>query len=156
MLKELFKREKNKTEETNDVAVCNCQDSLEQCDLVKLLREKQNEKKIIDNEIEAYERSEVSIMQYVRRFLMALEDTGFMMNGDIEFMTVENQFRINGYAAAHRIEKALDRFSQYEVKMLGDELYALKTKITVIKERKAALKVIEKDINEIKAKLGIM
>ena len=140
---------------------CHFESSNKDCSLVQQLKDKQTQKRAIDNKIMSYDNHSVNNITNFLLLLVKMEEKGIQMNKydyDYPFRAstrssigecFERKF---GMA---RLEEALDKMSENCVALIGSELNAIKTRATVLRELRSQSAELEKEILAIKAQLGI-
>lgn len=142
-LNEVYEKQQN---------TCKYESSTSDCSLVQQLKEKQAAKKEIDNYIKAYENNSPSTTQYLRKFfLMLLESNGFEM--DYYYRRAERMFEYN-YANII-FERAIHDLSVDDVNNLTSEIISLKQKACILTAKREESNILNKEIADIKEKLGI-
>lgn len=139
---------------------CQYESSTSDCNLVQQLKEKQAAKKVIDDEIKAYEQYDLSIVYYVKKFFKILEQCGFQMDKTHHYSGRYNtdgyvDFMFSNYFGISILDKALYYMSEYDIDNFSNELKAFKQRSMIIEERKTISNTLAKDIADIKTKLGI-
>lgn len=149
-----IKAEDNNLEQ--NVCVCKYESNTSDCSLVQQLKEKQANKKAVDNDIKSYEKYDLSIVQYVRKFLTTLEEHNFCMDKHYRFSGEGAvDFMFNNFCGVGRLEEALYYISNDDIDNMAKELKSLKQRTIIINELKSVSKALENDIADIKEKLGI-
>ena len=123
------------------------------CSLIQQLKEKQEIKKVIKNDIESYIKYDPSTVSYIRKFLLALEKQGFLMGFHYGDSKIDSTF--NGLNGVKKVAGALDDISIDDIDNMINELKNLKQRVVTLSEKISALKAIDDDIINIKRKLEI-
>lgn len=148
MFKKLFKKNTKSTEIIKEVVMpCSCNRNNEHCDLVLKLRECQDLKNKIKNEITTLSENSRELISKFIYFLKALEESGLRMGSYDKWMFNEHSIRI--------VEYTLHEYSSADIFRITEELRTYKSKEDIISEKRRALKAVEDDIKNIKSKLGI-
>jgi hypothetical protein len=144
--------------------VCRHESDTNDCNLVQQLKEKQSALRTIENDIKAYSKYDLSIVQQTKSFLKSLESCGLKMDKYYrqslywfdkekdDCGAVSSMFEHYG---AQIIEKALYDFSLEDINNIFNELKSLKQKTMILEEKEAAASALRQDIANIKMKLGI-
>lgn len=145
----MFERFKNKTNtETAEFTIAPCiygKDS-EHCDLIIKLRELQNLRKEIKNQIEELSKGGYESLNHFVNFLSKLDDNGFRMNG---------YDYVNSHHNMCKLEHTINEYSSADFWRITEELKTYRNKTDIISENQRALKAVEDDISDVKFKLGI-
>lgn len=155
MFRKLFNKHKENNVETVDISVCQYQSDLEECNLIHQLKEKQSQLKELDNEIRKYKNGSIETIPHFINFLMLLGEHTDLMNYHYD----EHHGKVRNYFSRHGtydLEKILHILSLDDIDMIATDLKMLKTKSKIMSEKQSISRVLEKDIDKIKVKLGIM
>ena len=151
MFKKLFKKNTESTTNTRKVIVpCDCDNGNEHCDLILQLRNCQDLKKTISNEIEILEKDSYELLVNFTNFLYELENRGLLIGrvGHMErHMTSDRNIGV--------IKWVISECSSADIFRITEELKTYKNKDDIICEKQRALKAVEDEIKNIKTKLGI-
>lgn len=147
MFKKLFKKNTESTKDTKKVVIpCTCDKDNEHCDLILQLRNCQDFKKRIEDEIKMLDDGR-ELLNYTINFLKKLEENGLHMS------------RINSYmnydASIYVIKDTIDNYSSDDIFRITEELKTYRNKVDIICEKQRTLKLVKDDIKNIKIKLGI-
>lgn len=146
-----------------DAAMASCQfeSSNKDCSLVQQLKDKQTQKRAIDNKIKSYDDHSINTVTNIFLLLVELEKEGVEMtryDRSYPFM-VSNYSAFKDCAGRHiftvKLEKVLDEMSESGVAAIGEELNALKTRATILCDLRRQSAELGKEITTIKAQLGI-
>lgn len=155
----------NAMNETYRGNACKHESDTNDCNLVQQLKEKQSALRIIENDIKAYSKYDLSIAQHTKSFLKSLESHGFKMDKYYKSLlwsyyeekddcgAVYNMFK-EGYGV-QILERALCDVSFKDIDNIFNELKAIKQRCVILEEKEAAAKALRQDIKNIKTKLGI-
>lgn len=147
MFGSLFKNKTNTNVEPTEFAITPCVyggDS-EHCDLIVKLREYQSLRTEIKNQIDYISKGSYESLNHFISFLEKLETNGFRMNGNCA---------INCHNIC-MLERTINEHSSADMWRITEELKTYRNKKDIICEKQRALKAVEDDISNIKAKLGI-
>lgn len=143
--------------------VCRYESDTNDCNLVQQLKEKQSALRTIENDIKAYSKYDLTIVQYTKSFLKSLESCGLRM--DKHYRRYPYRFNneedcgVVGYMFEHYgaqiLEEALYNVSLKDIDNVFNELKSLKQKAMILEEKEAAASALRQDIANIKTKLGI-
>lgn len=148
MFKNLFKKNVESTTNIKESVIpCACDGSNEHCDLVLKLRECQDLKKMISQEIEILNKDNQELISNFINFIYEFEKRGLIMGCYNFHSTSERNIGI--------IEWTLHEHSSADIFRITEELKTYKNKDDIICEKQRALKAVEEDIKNIKTKLGI-
>ena len=146
-----------------DAAMVSCQfeSSNKDCSLVQQLKDKQTQKRAIDNKIRSYDDHSTNTVTNFFLLLVELEKEGVEMtryDRSYPFM-VSNYSAFKDCADRHfftvKLEKVLDAMPESGVAAIGEELNALKTRATILCDLRRQSAELGKEIATIKAQLGI-
>lgn len=146
-----------------DAAMASCQfeSSNKDCSLVQQLKDKQTQKRAIDNKIRSYDDHSTNTVTNFFLLLVELEKEGVEMtryDRSYPFM-VSNYSAFKDCADRHfftvKLEKVLDAMPESGVAAIGEELNALKTRATILCDLRRQYAELGKEIATIKAQLGI-
>lgn len=149
-----------------DVAMASCQfeNSNKDCSLVQKLKDKQTQKRAIDNKIKSYDDHSANNIVNFFLLLVEMEKNGFKMgdcynrypgliyNESKRSFITECFDRLYGM---RRLEEILDGMSEESVAAIGFELNALKTRATILSDLRRQSAELGGEITTIKAQLGI-
>lgn len=119
------------------------------CELIQQLREKQALEKILKKDITSYENNNHENMQYILKFLKDCKNVWARQR----YYDSDYYFNIE---AISMIQHIVCKYSSDDIQNVANELVTLKKLDDIIIEKKSALKAIQKDISDIKAKLDIV
>ena len=144
---------------------CKHESATNDCGLVQQLKEKQSALRIIENDIKAYSKYDLSIAQHTKSFLKSLELCGFKMDkyyGKSSIWSYKEKddygavdYMFNESYGVQILERALSDVSLENIDNVFNELRAIKQKCMILEEKEAAAKALKQDIKNIKIKLGI-
>ena len=137
---------KNKTS-TDTTVQCVCDGGNEHCDLILQLREHQDLRNKIKNEIEMLNKSSYELLSNFTNFLKTMTEHGARIDG------FHNDYFIQRNMLA--IERTIYNCSSSDILIMTEELKRYKNKYDIICEKQRELKAVEDNIKEIKSKLGI-
>lgn len=140
---------------------CQFESSNKECSLVQQLKDKQTQKRAIDNKIKSYDdHSATNIMSFFL-LLVKMEEKGIEMtkyDRGYPFM-VSNHSSIKECFERRfgmvKLEEIIDEMSNECVAAIGSELNALKTRASVLGDLRRQSAELDKEITTIKARLGI-
>lgn len=146
-----------------DTALTTCQfeSSNKDCSLVQQLKDKQTQKRAIDNKIRSYDTHSKEVVVNLFLFLVELEKEGVEITRyDRRYPYMSSDYSaLKDSADRHffvaRLEKVLDRMSESGVAAIGEELNSLKARATILCDLRAQSAELGKEIAAIKAQLGI-
>lgn len=142
MFKNLFKKS---TKEA--IVPCACDSNNEHCDLILQLRNCQDLKKNIQNEIRILNDDCHMLLGNFVKLLERLEENGLRSDSFYSYMKQQRNTRV--------IEYTIQDYSSADIIKITEELKTYKNKEEIICEKQRALKAVEDDIENIKTKLGI-
>lgn len=143
------------------LATCQFESGNKDCSLVQQLKDKQTQKRAIDNKIKSYDLHSADNIRNFFLLLVKMEEKGIQMDKydyDYPFRAsmrssigecFERKF---GMA---RLEEALDEISEEGVAAIGEELNALKKRAIILCDLRSKSAELGKEITNIKAMLGI-
>jgi len=131
------------------VASCQFESSNNDCSLVQQLKDKQAQKRVIEQEIHDYKVSSPFAVPNLYEFLKKLEHYGPRMGGR---SWLEYDMNSIGMVV---IERALCDMTEESVEGIGTELRAIRNRRRVISEKETVLVGICAEITVLKSKLGI-
>lgn len=143
------------------LATCQFESGNKDCSLVQQLKDKQTQKRAIDNKIKSYDLHSADNIRNFFLLLCKMEAKGIEMtkyDRGYPFMvsnysSVKDCFeRSFGMA---RLEEALDEISEEGVAAIGEELNALKKRAIIMCDLRPQSAELGKEIAQIKAQLGI-
>lgn len=146
MFGSLFKNKTNVESIEHSIVPCACDGDNEHCDLIVKLRKYQDFKKEIKNQIDCLSSDSHKSLDYFVQFLRKLESNGFRMNGSDIVDCCHNRCVLG---------HTINEYSSADIWRITEELKTYRNKEDIISEKQKALKVVENDILNIKAKLGI-
>lgn len=149
--------------ESVDAAIATCQfeSSNSDCSLVQRLKDKQTQKRAVDNKIRSYDNHRADTVTNFFLLLVALEKEGVEMSRyDRSYPFMRSDYSaFKDSADRHffmaKLEKVLDEMSESGVTAIGEELSALKARATVLCDLRRQSAELDKEITTIKAQLGI-
>ena len=154
LLKNIFK--KVQKSDSASQGICKYESATNDCSLIQQLKEKQAEARVIESEIKSYDKDDLSIISHVIDFLRTLEQYGFRMNDFKAFGYSEDVDRMFvHYNEVSILERALYNMSTSDIDSIANELKSLKQKTVTLEEKNSALEAVNKDIANIKTRLGI-
>lgn len=143
-----FKKNTNFTDEIKEVVIpCYCDGGNEQCDLILQLRNLQDLREKIKNEIQTLDKDSFELLTNFTNFLYELEKRGMSMGSSSRYMTSERNVGI--------VKWVIGEYSSADIFRITEELKTYKNKDDIICEKQRVLKAVEDDIKDIKSKLGI-
>lgn len=148
----MFQRE-SETVQDFDTAICGFMSTNESCSLVKQLKDKQAEKREIDNKIKAFEQSEPVVLEKFIELLLRLEKAGFEMRMDYRNSRIKDTF--NGYYGIQRFEGVIDQVPDTDIDAIYIELKAVKNRASVLSGLRQQSSVLAEEVKKIKDQLGI-
>lgn len=159
-LKRMFQRA-SETAQDFDVAICEFMGTSESCSLVQQLKDKQAEKREIDNKIKAFEQSEPVVLEKFIELLLRLEKANFEMGMDYRLYhkpgvyssRIKNTF--NGCYGIQRFEGVIDQVSDTDIDTIYTELNAVKNRASVLSGLRKQSLALAGEIEKIKDQLGI-
>lgn len=158
-LKRFFGRQEPQIPDTP--ATCQFKSSNKDCSLVQQLKDKQTEKRAIDNRIKSYDDHSANNILSFFLLLVKMEKKGIEMtkyDRDYPFM-VSNYSSITECFESKfgvvKLEEILDEMSDESVAAIGIELNALKARASVLGNLRRQSAELGKEIMAIKAHLGI-
>lgn len=140
---------------------CQFESSNKDCSLVQQLKDKQTQKRAIDNKIMSYDNHSANNILNFFLLLVKMEEKGiemtkydrghpFMVSNHSSIKECfERRFGMN------KLEEILDEMSEDGVAAIGSELNALKTRATILRDLRHQSAELGKEIIVIKAQLGI-
>lgn len=137
---------KNKTNTDTNVP-CTCDIGNEHCDLILQLREHQDLRKKIKNEIEMLNKSSYELLPSFINFLKTMTEYGARIDG-----FYNDCFTQRNVSA---IERTIYDCSFSDIWTMTEELKRYKNKSDIICGKQRELKAVEDNIEKIKSKLGI-
>lgn len=146
MFENLFKNKANTEATEYTITPCSCDNDNECCDLILQLRRYQDFEKEIKNQIDCLSSDSHKSLDYFIQFLRKLENNGFRMNGNDIVDCCHNRCVLG---------HTINEYSSADIWRITEELKTYRNKEDIISEKQRALKVVENDISNIKAKLGI-
>ena len=129
--------------------VCKYESDTSSCDLVKKLKEKQKQRRLILNELSVEDSCGHTIQKFAH-LLKCMEKEGFEMSMWSERST-GLEFSLKYQGGVRKIEKALKKIKSEDIDDIAEELKALKG----LEGKRKQLETIDKEILLIKASLGI-
>lgn len=161
-LKRFFGRAVQEAWELDAVmASCQFESSNNDCSLVQQLKDKQTQKRAIDNKIKSYDLHSADNIRNFFLLLYKMEAKGIEItkyDRGYPFM-VSNRSSVTDcfehcFGMA-RLEESLDEISEEEVAAIGEELNALKKRAIILCDLRSQSAELGKEIAQIKAQLGI-
>lgn len=145
------------TEEKTDLLVCKVDGSSQECDLIKELRKKQDELRHIQQELMQMEDDDPVLVASFMRFLRICEKCGFFYEASrhMGYSRSDTMTLFEARQGLSILERALAEFEVEDIDNMFNEFKALKEKGTIIRQKRDIKKSIEKEIREIKDRLGI-
>ena len=142
-----------------DVAMASCrfESSNKDCSLVQQLKDKQTQKRAIENKIKSYDDHSANNIMSFFLLLVEMEKNGFKM-GDCYNRESKRSFITECFDRLYgmrRLEEILDGMSEESVAAIGSELNALKTRATILNDLRRQSAELGGEITTIKAQLGI-
>lgn len=133
------------------VVPCVCEtNSSEHCDLILKLRERQKIEKELLEEIKKLDRDNFGLIFNLMGLLKSFESNGLIMND------YYNKFScLDSERAKYIVVKTIDKYSYEDIFRLAEELKTYKNKYNILVEKRKNLSEIQKQIKDIKNKLGI-
>lgn len=159
-IKRMFQRELE-TVQDFDTAICGFMSTNESCSLVQQLKDKQAEKREIDNKIKAFEQSEPVVLEKFIELLLRLEKAGFEMRMDyrpyhklgVYNSKIKDTF--NGYYGIQQFEGVIDQVPDTDIDAICIELKAVKNRVSVLIGLRQQSSVLAEEVKRIKDQLGI-
>ena len=156
MFKKLYEtRWKNKLKELPEEVVkeivppCDCESYInEHCDLISKLRYLQKMERDLKKDIDMMEKDSHELIFNFVGLLKSLENNGLIMN-DYNGCHIDNGY--SGYV----VKRTLNKYSYDDIFRITEELKTYKLKDNIIIEKRKILTEIQKQIKDIKDKLGI-
>ena len=156
----MFQRE-SETVQDFDTAICGFMSTNESCSLVQQLKDKQAEKREIDNKIKAFEQSEPVVLEKFIELLLRLEKANFEMKADyrsyhkpgVYNSRVKDTF--NGYYGVQRFEGVIDQMPDTDIDTIYTELKAVKNRASVLSGLRQQSLALAEEIEKVKDQLGI-
>lgn len=143
-----FKKNINPTDEIKKVVIpCYCGGGNEQCDLILQLRNLQDSREKIKNEIQTLDKDSFELLVNFTNFLYKLEEHGMTMGSYGRHMTFERNVGI--------VKWVIGEYSSADILRITEELRTYRNKEDIINEKRRYLTAVENDIKNIKSKLGI-
>lgn len=143
------------------LATCQFESSNKDCSLVQQLKDRQTQKRAIDNKINSYDLHSANNIRNFFLLLCKMEAKGIEMSKyDRGYpFIVSNHSPIKdcferSFGMA-RLEEALDEISEDGVAAIGEELNTLKKRAIILCDLRAQSAELGKEITTIKAQLGI-
>ena len=138
-----------------DAAMASCQfeSSNNDCSLVQQLKDKQAQKRNLEQEIKDYATKSPAVVTNLHKFLKELERSGF--HTDSRFGRSCLEYDMGSSMGMVLIERALCLMTDDDVRGIGEELCAIRDRRRTISEKESALAVICTEIAIIKTQLGI-
>lgn len=143
------------------LATCQFESSNKDCSLVQQLKDKQTQKRAIDNKIKSFDIHSANNIRNFFLLLSKMEEKGIEMTkydrvypfGVSNHSSVKDCFERS--FGMERLEEALDEISEDGVDAIGEELNTLKKRATILCDLRAQSAELGKEITTIKAQLGI-
>ena len=143
------------------LATCQFESGNKDCSLVQQLKDKQTQKRAIDNKIKSYDNHSTNTVTNFFLLLVELEKNGVEMSRyDRSYPFMRSDYSLfKDSADRHffvaKLEKVLDEMSESGVAAIGEELNALKTRAAILCDLRRQSAELGKEIATIKAQLGI-
>lgn len=159
-IKRIFQRAAE-TARNFDSAVCEFMGTNESCSLVQQLKDKQAEKREIDNKVKAFEQGEPVALDKFIELLLRLEKASFEMGMDyrpyhkpgVYNSRIKDTF--NGYYGIQRFEGIIDQVPDTDIDAIYIELKAMKNRASVLSGLRQQSSVLAEEIEKVKDQLGI-
>lgn len=146
---DMFKKSAKSTENIKEVIVpCTCQGDNEHCDLILRLREYQDLRKEIKNEIETLDKNSDELIYNFINLFKILEKNGVCIDARYNCMFSDRNAQIIKYVISNQCTSG-------DIFRITEELKAYKNRDDIICDKQRALRIVEDDIKDIKSKLGI-
>lgn len=116
----------------------------EHCDLISQLREYQDTKRKIQNEINSLTCDDSQLLSNVAMFMQKAIENGFC----------PERHSFSDYNM-YCFKNTIDHYTLDEVIVMVDSLKTYKNRAEIVDEKQTSLKVIEEKIKDVKSKLGI-
>lgn len=144
------------------LATCQFESSNKDCSLVQQLKDKQAQKRAIDNKIKSFNLHSENNIRNFFLLLSKMEEKGIEMtkyDRGYPFKVVSNHSSVKdcferSFGMA-RLEEALDEISEEGVAAIGEELNTLKKRAVVLCDLRSQSAELGNEIATIKAQLGI-
>lgn len=159
-IKRIFQRA-SETAQDFDSAVCEFMGTNESCSLMQQLRDKQAEKREIDNKIKSFEQSEPVVLEKFIDLLLRLEKASFEMGVDYQSYHKPGVYNsrikdtFNGYYGIQRFEGVIDQVPDTDIDAIYIELKAVKNRASVLSGFRQQSSVLAEEIEKVKDQLGI-
>ena len=161
-LKRFFGEAVEKAQEVDAaIATCQFESSNKECSLVQQLKDKQAEKKAVDAEIESFTSDEPVAMEKFMDLLLQMERHHFEMGMDYRSYHMPDVYnsKIKGsfyhhYGTARFIE-IIALMTEEDIDAIHNELKSMKNCVSILNKLNQWRDTLEKEIEEIKAQLGI-
>lgn len=146
------------------LAACQFESGNKDCSLVQQLKDKQTQKRTIDNKIKSYDDHSANNIMNFFLLLVEMEKNGFKMgdcyNGypGLIYNESKRSFITECFDRLYgmrRLEEILDGMSEESVAAIGSEMNALKTRATILSDLRRQSAELGGEITTIKAQLGI-
>lgn len=145
------------------LATCQFESSNKDCSLVQQLKDKQTQKRAIDNKIKSYNEHSSENIENFFNLLFKMEERGFkMQKGDhcrgFVYNSPERSYIAECFERAYgmvRLEEILAEMSEEAIAAISSELCSLKTKAVILSDLRRQSAELGKEITTIKAQLGI-
>lgn len=156
----MFQKE-SETVQDFDTAICGFMSTNESCSLVQQLKDKQAEKREIDNKIKAFEQSEPVVLEKFIELLLRLEKASFEMGRDYRTYHKPGVYNsrikdtFNGYYGIQRFEGVIDQVPDTDIDAIYIELKAVKNRASVLIGLHQQSSALAEEIEKVKDQLGI-
>lgn len=156
----MFQRE-SETVQDFDTAICGFMSTNEGCSLMQQLKDKQAEKRGIDNKIKAFEQSEPVVLEKFIELLLRLEKASFEMGMDYRPYHKPGAYNskikdtFNGYYGIQRFEGVIGQVPDTDIDAIYIELKAVKNRASVLIGLRQQSSVLAEEVKKIKDQLGI-
>ena len=127
------------------------------CSLIQQLKQKQSEKRELDAKIKSFDDDGISNIPHFVEFLMDMERQGFEMERDLKFTFYGSRiyYEFVRRFGVRKLEGLLGQTTDEEIRLMFEELSNLKHKSKVISELREKSARLDKEVAELKTKLGI-
>lgn len=143
------------------LATCQFESGNKDCSLVQQLKDKQTQKRAIDNKIKSYDLHSADNIRNFFLLLYKMEAKGIEMtkyDRGYPFMVSNHSSVTDCFERSFgmaRLEEALDEIAEEGVAAIGEELNTLKKRALILCDLRSQSAELGKEIAQIKAQLGI-
>ena len=143
------------------LATCQFESGNKDCSLVQQLKDKQTQKRAIDNRIKSFDIHSANNIRNFFLLLSKMEEKGIEMtkyDRGYPFMVSNHSSVKDCFERSFgmvMLEEALDEISEDGVAAIGEELNTLKKRATILCDLRTQSAELDKEITTIKAQLGI-